>query len=628
MFKNDTLVLSGFSVTFPKILLIGILSLSAGCGWIDSTGQSHIAAASDQAGLDATAQANGASSVSGTATSNSSNGLGALAKSAPTSENDAFRLLQQATFGPTEESIREVQSKGVRNWIKEQMALPVSQFSGRNRDEVSKWDEVFGFDFCRSLAASNPLKIICTDQYITSNSTRRDFFKQATTGADQLRQRVTFALSQILVISEIDLPGAPTYGFADFYQVLRENSFANYSELLRTVTLHPMMGRYLSLVNNDKQAPNENYGRELLQLFSLGTCDLNQDGSVKGGVCNPTYDNNVVREYAYALTGYTYPEGGTLPGEKYGLNPPYMKGAMIPVERYRDTNNRKLLSGVEVSSGASAQQALSAVISSVEAHPNLAPFVSKQLIMAFVTSNPSPSYVQRISAVFDAGKFEDFGDGKKGDLKAVVAAILLDAEARQGAEESKPNFGKLKDPILKMTNAIRAFNGTSDGEEMGVSWRSAGQALGQPFLNSPSVFNFYRPEFNLPGSQTTLGPQFQILTPNSVLGWLNLVDDILYGWDQDGSGLAPKANIPDATGTKLKYSQFETEAADTEKLFNRLNLVLTGNSVAGTDKAVVVNAMNQITSTSPVTKGSTWQREKIKVGAYLLLASSNFQIQR
>jgi hypothetical protein len=389
-----------------------------------------------------------------------------------------------------------------------------------------------------------------------------------------------------------------------------------------------MMGRYLSLVNNDKQAPNENYGRELLQLFSLGTCDLNQDGSVKGGVCNPTYDNNVVREYAYALTGYTYPEGGTLPGEKYGLNPPYMKGAMIPVERYRDTNNRKLLSGVEVSSGASAQQALSAVISSVEAHPNLAPFVSKQLIMAFVTSNPSPSYVQRISAVFDAGKFEDFGDGKKGDLKAVVAAILLDAEARQGAEESKPNFGKLKDPILKMTNAIRAFNGTSDGEEMGVSWRSAGQALGQPFLNSPSVFNFYRPEFNLPGSQTTLGPQFQILTPNSVLGWLNLVDDILYGWDQDGSGLAPKANITDATGTKLKYSQFETEAADTEKLFNRLNLVITGSSVAGTDKAVVVNAMNQITSTSPVTKGSTWQREKIKVGAYLLLASSNFQIQR
>jgi uncharacterized protein (DUF1800 family) len=606
--------------------MIGIISLFTGCGGFDSVGsaagESSTSSVAGNPTADNSTVADTAAKVDSTA------GFGALAKSAPTSENDAFRLLQQATFGPSEESIRDVQVKGARGWIKEQMALPASSFSGRERDELSKWDPVFGFDYCNSLSSSNPFKEICGDQYLGSSSVRRDFFKHATSGQDQLRQRVTFALSQILVISENDLPGAATYGLADFYQLLRDKSFSTYSDLLQSVTLHPIMGRYLSMVNNDKQAPNENFGRELLQLFSLGTCELNLDATLKNNTCTPTYDNGVVREYAYALTGYTFPNGGTFPGNLYGLNAPYSKGAMVPVDQYRDSTSRTLLSGVKTTAGSSADKALASVISSINSHPNLAPFISKQLIQALVTSNPSSAYVQRISEVFNAGQYEDFGDGKKGNLKAVVAAILLDKEARMGINKSPSNYGKLKDPIIKMTSAIRAFNGISDGEEMGMGWRSAGQAIGQPFLNSPTVFNFFRPEFNLPGSTSTLAPQFQILTPNSVLGWMNLADDILYGWDIGGKGLAPKSNIPDAVGTKLKYANFETDAGDTEKLFNRLNLVLTGSSVGGVDKAVIVNAMNQITSASPVANGSSWQREKIKVGAYLMLSSANFQIQR
>jgi uncharacterized protein (DUF1800 family) len=626
MFTKSVLPDSFNSLTFSRIALIGIMSLSAGCGWI---GSGQPSAASDTATAEGGTVSTSPTAVLTQVATNSAASVFS-AKSAPTSENDAFRLLQQATFGPTEESIREVQLKGIRTWIKDQMALPVSAFSARDRDGISKWDAVFGFDFCGSLADTNPLKIVCGDQYVSASPVRRDFFKQATTGADQLRQRMTFALSQILVISEADLPNLATYGYADYYQLLRNKSFSSYSDVLKSVTLHPMMARYLSLVNNDKAAPNENYGRELLQLFSLGTCDLNQDGSLKGGACNSTYDNAVVREYAYALTGYTYPEGGTVApnSNTYGLNPPYFKGVLASVEQYRDVSDRKLLGGVQVAAGASADQALSAVISSLNAHPNLAPFMSKQLIQAFVTSNPTPAYVQRISAVFDSGKFDEFGDGQKGDLKAVIAAILLDPEARMGPEKAPSNYGKLKDPLIKMISAVRAFNGVSDGEEMGVSWRSSGKAIGQPFLNSPTVFNFFRPEFNLPGSTTTLAPQFQILTPNSTIGWLNLADDMLYGWDTDGKGLAPKANIPDAVGTQLKYASFEPDAVDTEKLFNRMNLILTGGSMGGTDKAVIVNAMNQITPTSPVTAGSTWQREKIKVGAYLLLSSANFQIQR
>jgi uncharacterized protein (DUF1800 family) len=642
MFNKETSFRSVLRLSVPNVLVIGLMSLTAGCGWVGSSNTPSTASGSSTPTDGITADASTAPSQSANPNASPAGavliatapapviaGLSQVAaKSAPTSENDAFRLLQQATFGPTEESIREVQLKGARTWIKEQMALPISQFSGRDRDQGSKWDSVYGFDYCRTLLDSNPYKAICGDQYISSNSVRRDFFKHATAGADQLRQRVTFALSQILVISENDLPSAATYGLADYYQLLRDKSFASYPELLKAVTLHPMMGRYLGMVNNDKQAPNENYGRELLQLFSLGTCDLNQDGTLKGNACIPTYDNAVVREYSYALTGFTYPKGGNYPGNLYGWNTPYARGAMEPVAEYHDTNSRKLLSGVQTVAGSSAEQSLAAVISSISMHPNLAPFISKQLIQALVTSNPSSAYVQRISAVFDAGKFDEFGEGKKGDLSAVVAAILLDPEARMGADKSPTNYGMLRDPIIKMTSAVRALNGISDGEDMGMSWRSAGQAIGQPFLNSPTVFNFFRPEFNLPGSTMNLAPQFQILTPNSILGWMNLADDILYGWDLDGKGLAPKANIPDAVGTKLKYASFEADASDTQRLFNRLSLVLTGSSVTGTDRAVVTNAMEQITSTSPVPAGSSWQREKIKVGAYLLLSSVNFQIQR
>jgi hypothetical protein len=545
----------------------------------------------------------------------------------PTTAADAFRLLQQASFGPTEPSIREVSEKGVRTWLKEQMALPPSQYSGRDRDQIHKWSATYGYDYCGSLPAGSAERGTCGDRFISSNPIRRDFFKNASRGQDQLRQRLAFAFSQILVISEQDLPGAGTYGLAEYFQVVQDNALGNYLDLLRAVTLNPMMGRYLNLANNDKQAPNENFSREMLQLFSIGTCALNIDGSLRTGACVPTFDNRTVREYAQVMSGYTWPAGGTYSGQLYGLNPPYLRGSMVPVEQYRDSSKRQLLSEVVVPAQTSAPNALDLVFLSIEKHPNLAPFVSKQMIQFLVTSNPSPAFVTRISKAFNDGKFEEFGSGRKGDLKAVTAAILLDEEARSPAIAALPNFGMVRDPILRVTSAIRALNGYTDGEEMGNGWRSTGNTTEQPFLNSPTVFGFYRPYYTLPGNSKLSAPQFQLISPNSVLGWLNFVDDLLYGWYNGGRGLPAKPNIPEAVGTKLELNDFLKDSNEPAKLVNRLNLLLTGGTLSQKEAAVVTEAVKQVTQASNIPPNAV-ALERVRVASYLVLSSPAFQTQK
>jgi uncharacterized protein (DUF1800 family) len=539
---------------------------------------------------------------------------------------DAFRLLQQASFGPTESSVADVSKKGIRGWLDEQFQLPRSQFSGRDRDQIHKWSPVYGYDFCRSLPINSAERDSCADRYLSPSPVRRDFFKNATRGNDQLRQRVAFSLSQILVISEQDLPGAGTYGWAEYFQLLQDNALGNYFDLLRSITLNPLMGRYLNLVNNDKQAPNENFARELLQLFSIGTCLLNPDGTVKNNACVPTFDNKVVKEYAQALAGYTWPLGGYIEGELYGWNPQYLRGAMVPVERYRDISKRQLLSNISVAAKSTPSASMDAVISSIEKHPNVAPFISKQLIQFLVTSNPSPGYVLRVSKVFTDGKYELFGDGRKGDLKAVIAAILLDNEARDVGIALLPESGMLKDPVLRFLGAVRALNGVTDGEEMGNSWRSTGLSTEQPFLNSPTVFGFYRPDFALPSLSKLVAPQFQLISPNSVLGWINFVDDLLYAWYNNGKGLPAKPNIAEAIGTRLNLADFVQDANDPDRLVNRLGFLLTGDFLPEAERKVIVAAVKQVTISSGAL--NTTQMDRVRVASYLLLTSSSFQIMK
>ena len=549
----------------------------------------------------------------------------------PLTEKGAFRLLQQGTFGASEAGITEVMAKGPRKWLVEQFATPTSTYGYRDRDAIHKWPNR-DTGFCDQFASGSPERDNCWRDNYSSDLIKLDFFKQASLGTDQLRQRMAHAFSQIIVTSEVEVDGL--YGLADYHQQLRDASLTNYRDVLLLAATHPVMGRYLNMVDNDASDPNENFARELLQLFSVGTCELNADGTLKSGRCVASYNNEMVREYAYSLSGWTYPAGGVNPwcATNCGwTNPRYLKGAMVSVASAHDKLARKLLGGKAIAAGTTAPQALNAVIDSLMSHPNIAPFISKQLIQFFVKSNPSPAYVGRVSAAFSAGKFETFGTGTNGDLKAVIAAVLLDSEARDDASADTASAGKLREPIVLMVNAVRALNGYTDGEPMGrYGW---GSTLSQPLFNSPSVFNFYTPDYPLPGAGAgVVAPQFQLINANTSIAWVNFANDIIYWWYNKGAGLEPKAAMAGATGTKVSYAAWEVDAGDANKLIDRLDRVLTGGKVSPAGRTAIANAVASYTDKdtwlTDANNNTSWQRERVRTAAYLLLSSPHFQVQR
>ncbi|HEY9095409.1 MAG TPA: DUF1800 family protein, partial [Hydrogenophaga sp.] len=495
-------------------------------------------------------------------------GKAALANS-PTTQADAVRLANQTTFGANEAMVAQIRQQGAAVWVARQMAtvrsnrgsirpqvarlsppptnafgmrkialasdevLAASRFTRGGSGAVDQFTSSNG-DFCDAIGPN------CWRDWSSSTPLLWDFYRHAVGSPDQLRQRVGFALQQILVVSNLEVSG--TYGLRNYYNSLYDQAFGNYRDVLRKVTLSPVMGSYLNNVNNDKSAPNENFARELLQLFALGTCELNVDGTLKGGNCTPTYDNETVRNYAYALTGWTYPAGGATPYGCWprGANCKYYGGDMVPVAAFHDTAARPLLSGVTLSSGSSAPQALEVVLDSLMNHPNMAPFVGRQLIQHLVTSNPSPAYVQRVAGAFNSGRFQSFGRGVRGDMIATVAAVLLDAEARSSSPSI--NAGRLREPAQFFTGVLRALNGRTDGEALGWWW---GEELRQHVFRSPSVFNFYPPDYPVAGT-SLVGPAFALHSTNAALQRVNYVNYLVF-WN----GSAPSADVPGALGTRV-----------------------------------------------------------------------------
>jgi uncharacterized protein (DUF1800 family) len=544
------------------------------------------------------------------------------------SEKGAFRLLQQATFGATEAGIAQAKAKGPRLWLAEQFAMPTSTLGYRDRDAIHKWANKDS-GFCEQFDAGTPEKDNCWRDWYSTDLIKLDFFKQASLGTDQLRQRMGFALGQILVVSEVEVNGV--YGLSDYFQMLRDKSFGNYRDVLKSVALHPVMGEYLNMVNNDKGDPNENFAREMLQLFSIGTCELNPDATLKSGACIATYDNAKVREYAYALTGWTFPSGGVnawCSNNCGWKNPTYLKGQMMAVASQHDNQARSLLSGVNLGASRSPMQAMDAAIDSLMNHPNIAPFIAKRLIQAFVSSNPSKDYVARVANAFIAGKFENFGTGAKGDLQATLAALLLDSEARDDASMGSATAGMLRDPVVMMVSSIRALNGYTDGERLGkFGW---GSALSQPLFNSPSVFNFYAPDYRLPGTQDLLAPQFQLSNANTNMGWINFANDLVYWWYDKGQGLTAKQGLLGATGSNISYAAFEKDAENSNILIDRLDRLFTGGQTSAVSRAAIAKALevytNKDTWLADANNRSSWQRERVKTAAYLLIASPGFQV--
>ena len=410
----------------------------------------------------------------------------------------ATRFLEQATFGPSPASIQHLAGAGMDRWLQEQFA-------------------------------ATPSPIPDAPAGITNLSTaQQNFFDNAINRDDQLRQRVAFALGQIWVISgvKINRPEA----FIPYLRLLQKDAFGNYYDLMYDVTLSPAMGHYLDMVNNDKPNPvlgrsaNENYARELLQLFTTGLEKLNGDGSVvrdEQGQPVPAYDQEVIEELARAFTGWTYPPA---PGQVSRLhNPAYWDGPMVAFESNHDTGAKVLLDGRTLPAGRTAENDLRDSLRNIFEHPNVGPFIGKQLIQHLVTSNPSGEYVSRVAAAFD-----DNGLGVRGDMQAVIRAILLDPEARQFDNQVPPEttgYGHLREPALFITNLLRSLRATvTDQNNLAGFSRSLGQNLYYP----PTVFNYFAPGYEVPGAQT-LGPEFQILSPANSMARVNLLNRLFFG---------------------------------------------------------------------------------------------------
>jgi uncharacterized protein (DUF1800 family) len=539
------------------------------------------------------------------------------AAAVPVDVLDAQRLADQASFGPNETLIAEIRTQGPAPWVKAQQALSASRYSLGNGDAVHRFTGQGGF--CDSYADRD----LCWRDWFSTEPLVWDFFRNALRQKDQLRQRVAFALAQLVVVNSLDVSG--TYGFRNYHNALLDNAFTNYRDVLKKVALSPVMGDFLNNVNNDKAAPNENFARELLQLFSVGTCQLDVGGTLSGNDCKPTYDNATVRAYAYALTGWTFVAGGKTSWgcSPEGANCRHYGGDMIPLERFHDTAERALLGGVKVPAGSTAPQALELVLDSLMTHANTPILVGKHLIQQLVSSNPSPTYVQRVAQAFAAGSFSSggvqFGSGKRGDLAATVAAVLLDSDARNSRPPRQQ--GKLREPVLLMTGVLRGLNGRTDGEDMGGWW---GETLRQHMFRAPSVFNFYPPDYpvQVPGLESVklVGPAFGIHNVDSALERLNyLSHQIFFG------GSKPNATIPGAIGTQVDLSAFVADAPDAAKLVDRLSIIAMGRPLPDASRTPVVNA---VAAVSQANQGAKWQMERVKQAAYLVYAAPQYHVSR
>ncbi|MBN8486410.1 MAG: DUF1800 family protein [Burkholderiales bacterium] len=536
-----------------------------------------------------------------------------------TTQADAVRLAHQASFGPSEALVAEIQAAGAASWVQQQMTLDVSRFQRGGTDRIHT--RTSQIPFCESGAQKdNPY---CWRDFYSTEPLVWDFYRNAVNQPDQLRQRVAMALSHFLVVSGHEVAG--TYGLRQYQNQMLALAFDNYRKLLRQVILSPVMGDYLDHVNNDRYAPNENFARELLQLFALGTCRLEADGTLKGGRCKPVYDNNMVRNYAFALTGWTYPAGGASPWGCWpeGANCQYYGGEMTEAPRLRDQKFRNLLSKVRVAAHTPAPAALEQVLDSLMRHPNIAPFVARRMIQHLVSSDPEPAYVGRVAAAFETGRFVHtdaggehvFGQSRKGDLAATVAAVLLDPQARNEAPDAA-RAGHLRAPALLFTGALRAFKGHTDGEPFNWWW---GDTLHQQMFMSPSVFGFYPPDYPVPGTGR-VGPEFGIHNTNGALERLNVLT-----WLFDWGGSAPNPDVPDALGTAVDLTDFLPDAGVSPQLVDRISRLLLGRTLAAEPRRRVIDAV--AFWTREVDKDH-WKERRVATAAYLILASPDYQVQR
>lgn len=520
---------------------------------------------------------------------------------APVTTADAARFLEQATWGPNEAAILELQQKGFAKFIDEQFSAPISSLGNYPLLDSS-------LDIGCPPSASNHAS--CLRDNYSAFPLQNKSFQNALNGKDQLRQRLAFALSQILVVSAKEV--IQPYAMALYQEALAKQAFGNFRDILLATTLSPAMGNYLNMVNNVKPdplrgtAPNENYARELLQLFSIGVYKLNQNGTPQkdsAGRYIPAYDQDSIEGFAHVFTGWTYPNQ---PGNtSQPFNPPYYAGSMLAVPGNHDMGAKKLLNNVTLPANQTAAKDLNDAITNIFNHANVAPFICKQLIQHLVTSNPSPAYVGRVAAAFNNN-----GQGARGDMKAVVKAILLDTEAR-GDEKNDSQYGKLREPMKYIIAILRALGGRSDG--IFLSTQSA--AMGQEIYKAPSVFNFYPPSYPLQGTNL-VNPVSAIYTATTVHARANFVYALLYS----SNGISPDSSVTGATGTQINLAPFTALADKPDKLMDKLDLVLLHQSMSNSMRQIIIQTINAIPVSDKI--------NRVRTAIYLIATSPQYQVER
>lgn len=547
---------------------------------------------------------------------------------------DAVRFLEQAAWGPNAADLAHVKSVGFQAYLNEQFTAPVANPSkGSNYPDL-----VFPLDdqatACPSSSPGDPNynQNVCNRDNFSLYPLHRTYFTNAMYAPDQLRQRVAFALHQILVVSGISPLNRGSW-MTIYLQSLDRHAFGNYRTLLGEITLNPSMGEYLDMRLSTRTNPNENWAREVLQLFALGVNELNVDGTPKldaQGMPIPSYSQTTVNEFTKLFTGWNLNPAILGPGINNWRDP------MVPrAGTNHDGSAKTLLNGVALPScgnnAACAQSDLTAGLDNIFNHANVGPFVGKQLIQHLVTSNPSPAYVARVARVFnnDCDALYPAGcTSARGNLKAVVQAILLDPEAR-GDVKTGANYGKLREPAQYIVGVLRALNvksfdktTTSDGVLGSRSTLDFTGTLDQTIFAPNTVFSYYQPEYEVPGTKI-LGPVFGILSTSTTLRRANNINTLIYS-GISANLTSPTAFSPDRPkGTSVDLANLEALALTPDAIATQLNALMLHGTMSTEVRNSIITAMNAI----PTSDGS-FARKRAQVAAYLVATSSQYDIQR
>lgn len=539
----------------------------------------------------------------------------------------ASRFLTQTSFGPTAKNINRLLGMSHEAWIDEQIALPQTP----HLELLDKRFQQIGWEATPDPEDDN-------DGYLRDLQRSDVWWEIMIRGNDQLRQRVAFALSQIFVISNVsDVLYNDTRGIANYHDMLASHAFGNYRNLLEAVTLHPMMGEYLSMVRNEKAneerniRPDENYAREVMQLFSIGLVQLNTDGSIQLDDKNkpiPTYGQENIKAFAKVFTGWNYATANQWWEWKSDAI-----GEALPMKSFEaihDKTSKALLNGTVLPANQTAQQDMTGAMNNLFNHPNVGPFIVKQLIQRLVTSNPSPEYIGRVATTFNNN-----GAGIRGDLAAVIKTILLDIEAQTGHLTAPSTFGKLREPILQVSAIWRAFKAKGvpvakrDGSLAGVRlrYRGSDRDTGQRPYGSFSVFNFYRPDYQHPGDiadNQLVAPEFQLLTESFAIAKTNRLVNFVFWRDQTfQADIDPIPQDWDIYPPFLNIEEEKAIAEDPELLLDRLNILLCNGNMTDEMRSLILEHIKLI-----ALSWNNAHRTRVFEALALVVSSPTFALQR